>query len=181
MRFQRWSGDDNQFAPFTFCDRPGERVERFNANDVENIRFNGRNGNHLFINRTDIDTVAFCNRRNDRWFRGRGDDFLSGSHDEDVLKGHEGNDRLFGGNDDLLYGWAGHDLLNCGDGNDELWGGADNDTLIGWRGNDILHGDTGNDWLHGGEGRDSYSLFEANDEGYDPESPFASAGVDRDE
>ncbi len=134
-----------------------------------------------------------------------GSDFVAGGGGDDVLKGHEGRDRIFGGDgDDQLYGWKGNDLLNGMAGNDEIWGGQDNDTLMGAEGNDILHGDTGNDWIHGGEGddiligftgadrligavgndmlcgghgKDSYVGIENGDQGYDPDSLFASEGI----
>jgi Ca2+-binding RTX toxin-like protein len=56
---------------------------------------------------------------------------------QDILKGFEGNDTLYGlADDDLLYGGAGTDTLYGGDDDDMLAGGAGNDTLNGEGGTD---------------------------------------------
>jgi Ca2+-binding RTX toxin-like protein len=56
---------------------------------------------------------------------------------QDILKGFEGNDTLYGlADDDLLYGGAGTDTLYGGDDDDMVAGGAGNDTLNGEGGTD---------------------------------------------
>ncbi|MEM7767909.1 MAG: calcium-binding protein [Pseudomonadota bacterium] len=85
----------------------------------------------------------------------RGNDFLAGGADSDVLDGGDGDDRLLGGTgSDLLVGGQGRDTLNGGFGDDLLVGGRGNDTLRGADGFDILDGETGNDRLEGGGGDD---------------------------
>ena len=57
----------------------------------------------------------------------------------DVLSGHNGDDRLYGGaGNDVLSGHNGDDRLYGRDGNDELYGGAGIDMLVGGTGDDIF-------------------------------------------
>jgi Ca2+-binding RTX toxin-like protein len=71
-------------------------------------------------------------------------DLISGvanitSSSSDLIKGGNGNDRIYGGEGkDWVYGEAGDDLLWGNDGDDELWGGLGNDYLTGGLGNDIF-------------------------------------------
>ena len=71
---------------------------------------------------------------------------ITGTDDDDILNGGDGND--------TLYGQNGNDTLNGNDGNDILWGGNGNDILNGGNGNDTLWGDNGYDILNGGAGND---------------------------
>ena len=65
-----------------------------------------------------------------------GDLYADESYINYLLKGTEGNDRLFGnGGDDKLMGY---------EGNDRLWGGDGDDVLNGGQGSDILFIDRGN-------------------------------------
>lgn len=73
-----------------------------------------------------------------------GNDWLSGSNDNDDLFGYDGID--------LLVGFGGDDGLHGGAGNDYLLGGAGNDRLFGQEGNDYLEGGAGADTLWGGSG-----------------------------
>ncbi len=104
---------------------------------------------------------------------GDGDDLLTGGAGNDVLYGGAGNDTIFGGSgndtlfgedgDDRLYGGDGDDWLDGGTGNDTLAGGAGNDTLSGGDGDDLLQGGAGNDLLIGGAGNDTLEGGAGND------------------
>ena len=68
------------------------------------------------------------------------------------------------GNDDITYtdgnvilrGEEGNDTLRTGSGDDVLDGGAGDDKLYGYNGNDTLIGGAGNDYMEGGYGNDTY-------------------------
>lgn len=80
-----------------------------------------------------------------------GDDYdsienLTGSSQDDVLRGDDGANRLTGGGgDDDIAGGDGDDRLVGQAGNDELSGGAGDDTLVGGEGRDELTGGAGDD------------------------------------
>ena len=86
-----------------------------------------------------------------------GNDELYSDADTNIVRGGDGNDKLYGndGNDEL-YGDGDNDELRGGDGNDVLEGGLGDDQLYGGEGNDELRGGSGNDKLYGGLGNDSY-------------------------
>lgn len=76
-----------------------------------------------------------------------GHDFISGTHQVDVVKAGSGNDVVVGyGGSDRLYGEEGNDLLFGGWGDDVLLGGAGNDVLIGEQGSNRLLGGSGDDF-----------------------------------
>lgn len=76
-----------------------------------------------------------------------GDDVLTGTPEDDVLCGGDGNDEIDGlGGKDAIFG---------GPGNDRLTGGPGDDTLEGSFGRDTLAGGDDNDFLFGGPGDDS--------------------------
>src|SRR5581483_8525514 len=77
-----------------------------------------------------------------------GNDHITGSNFDDVLKG-------FGGSDHL-NGRGGNDLIVGGAGGDNLLGGQGDDTISGGPGNDVLNGGSGNDVLNGGTGADRF-------------------------
>ena len=80
---------------------------------------------------------------------------LTGSSDDNLLRGNGGNNKLLGkGGDDVLKGGAGRDKLSGDNGKDKLEGGSGNDTLKGQGGDDRLLGGAGNDVLNGGGGDD---------------------------
>jgi hypothetical protein len=64
---------------------------------------------------------------------GDGDDIVTGSYGNDLLRG--------GAGDDTLRGIAGNDQLDGGAGDDTIHGGADDDTVIGGPGRDAINGD----------------------------------------
>ena len=105
---------------------------------VNEILFNGNDGNDLFDNQTWIKSEAH------------------GGFGVDMLKGGSNHDKLFGeGDADYLYGNAGNDYLVGGGGFDRIHGGAGNDTLRGsgdWNG--TFYNDNMNDYLIGGTGFD---------------------------
>ena len=64
----------------------------------------------------------------------------------DILRGNNGNDKIYGyGGDDSLWGDRGNDSLYGGDGNDRLYGGVGNDYFEISKGADTLNGGSGND------------------------------------
>ena len=113
------------------------------------------------------DDLIVYGRSGDDVLRGDdGDDRLFGEAGQDVLEGGDGSDLLYGGADgdslsggagsDTLYGEAGRDVLTGGEGVDQLFGGAGNDLLNGGEGGDLLDGGAGADTLIGGEGFDTF-------------------------
>ena len=70
-------------------------------------------------------------------FGGPGDDILKGDDGNDALYGEAGDDKLEGKDgEDNLFGGAGADELKGGYQDDALYGGADADVLKGEKGND---------------------------------------------
>ena len=111
--------------------------ESFAADDVDLIRFVGRDGNDTFVNSTNIQSRAFGNAGNDRLFGGSNRDFIVGGNDNDTIDGRDGNDRISGS--------AGNDVLRGGGNRDVISGGAGNDTISGDLGFDVINGNDGND------------------------------------
>ncbi len=75
-----------------------------------------------------------------------GDDLLTGTPDNDVLNGFQGDDRLFGlTGDDLISGGSDNDLIQGDRGGDELFGNFGQDILSGGLGIDTLSGNEGPD------------------------------------
>ncbi|MBR4903226.1 MAG: hypothetical protein IKZ53_00980 [Selenomonadaceae bacterium] len=95
---------------------------------------------------------------------GKGNDSLIGDADADILKGEDGNDKL--------YGNDGKDTLEGGKGNDELIGGAGDDCLVGGKDSDVLKGGSDNDKFYGGAGNDELTGGKGND------SLWGNAGSD---
>ena len=112
-----------------------------------------------------------------------------GEEGDDILRGGQGNDTLYGDGDgtetyagnDYLYGekqigganWTGNDVLYGEDGDDYLYGRKGDDMLYGGNGEDRLYGDDGSDTLHGGDGDDH--LYGYNDD----DILYADDGLDR--
>ena len=102
-----------------------------------------------------------------------GDDFITGTNDNDVIRsrsgddsvvGGQGNDKLIGNDgDDTLRGNQGLDSINGANGNDQLFGDEGNDRLFGLEGNDTLRGGDDNDILLGGQGDDQLIGNEGDD------------------
>jgi hypothetical protein len=93
-----------------------------------------------------------------------------------IIRGGEGNDKIYGGaGDDQLFGDGGADVLIGNGGGDTLYGGPGDDWLFGDvlpatlppampsvsftangpAGKDTLYGDAGNDYLYGGDNDDT--------------------------
>jgi Ca2+-binding RTX toxin-like protein len=83
-------------------------------------------------------------------------DTVTGSNQNDVLKGYDGNDTINGGGgNDKIIGGDGSDDLKGSGGNDVIKGGAGLDTLNGGNGADKLNGGADGDTLRGGAGKDA--------------------------
>jgi Ca2+-binding RTX toxin-like protein len=73
-----------------------------------------------------------------------------------TIDGGHGNDTLTGtGGDDVIRGGSGKDTLYGGAGNDDLDGGLNADNLYGQDGNDTLRDGGGADYFDGGSGHDT--------------------------
>ncbi|MDC4340320.1 putative Ig domain-containing protein [Acinetobacter baumannii] len=101
----------------------------------------------------------------DQLFGDEGDDWLDGSYENDFIYGGEGNDQLFGGDgEDQLEGGNGDDVIDSGEENDQLIGGTGNDRLLGGEGNDQLQGGEGDDYLEASNGNDFIEGGTGNDQ-----------------
>ncbi|MEF8756274.1 MAG: PKD domain-containing protein [Accumulibacter sp.] len=97
-------------------------------------------------------TVVEAQSRGGSYFDGN--DLLRGDEETDWLFGGGGDDRLGGGEgDDYLDGGVGNDTIRGGEGDDLLRGGANSDHLFGDEGIDQLYGEGGIDSLYGDAGR----------------------------
>jgi Ca2+-binding RTX toxin-like protein len=121
-----------------------------------------------------------------------GNDAITGSAKDDVLKGGSGNDWLAGlGGDDVVNGGTGNDIaggqdgddkVSGGTGDDQVWGGLGDDHLTGDSGHDWLAGEAGNDTVEGGDGDDIVSGQEGADTllgGAGNDELWGGAGADR--
>jgi Ca2+-binding RTX toxin-like protein len=96
--------------------------------------------------------------------RSREADLIRGLDGDDRIFGFDGNDVLDGGEgDDSLYGQEGDDSLYGGEGDDFLFGGEDDDAIFGNEDDDFLDGREGDDRLYGGEGEDTLLGFTGDD------------------
>ena len=93
----------------------------------------------------------------------RYNDTLAGDGEDNILKGEDGDDVLFGGpagGDDMMYGGNGDDRIFGGRGDDTLTGGEGNDVLKGGPGEDIFVVDGDDmDVLYGGPDKDTFRFF----------------------
>jgi Ca2+-binding RTX toxin-like protein len=83
---------------------------------------------------------------------------------DDILYGHESDDRMSGGSgDDYIESFEGNDRLLGGTGNDYLYAGAGNDKVEGGSGDDLIVGGdgAGNDSYNGGSGNDTVKYSSA--------------------
>ena len=64
---------------------------------------------------------------------------LTGGVGDDVVRGDNGDDTVYGGDDICSAAMA--TICSGGEGDDLLEGGAGNDTLVGGAGDDVLYGD----------------------------------------
>ena len=136
----------------------------FDFANVSSLRFVGRAGDDVFINLTNLDTIASGNAGNDRISTGGGNDRLFGNEGDDILtsssganflNGFSGNDIITGGSGaDRVFGFDGNDVINVGGGSDFVVGGNGNDTVNAGSGNDTVFGNSGNDTLNGNDGND---------------------------
>uniref|UniRef100_UPI00142DE5BE calcium-binding protein n=1 Tax=Acinetobacter piscicola TaxID=2006115 RepID=UPI00142DE5BE len=102
---------------------------------------------------------AWGYKGNDILKGGNGKDFIYGGEDKDYLHGGIGDDKLYGGeNGDFLYGEEGNDELYAGRNKDDPLD-TENNFLYGGQGDDKLFGGKGYDILEGGEGFDTYKAY----------------------
>jgi Ca2+-binding RTX toxin-like protein len=91
-----------------------------------------------------------------RLFGGQGNDTVVGGDGANYLRGDDGADSLVGGNDfDDINGNMGDDTASGGLGNDWVVGGKDRDRLFGDDGDDLVYGNLGDDTCEGGAGDDT--------------------------
>lgn len=110
----------------------------FFRSDVRRLVVNGRGGDDLLSNLTDVPSTLYGGAGNDLVYGGDAADSLSGGDGSDVMSGGGGADTLDGGTgNDHLAGGDGDDCLLGGDGNDALYGMGGSDTLRGGKGSDI--------------------------------------------
>ena len=90
-------------------------------------------------------------------------DTLAGDGRDNILRGEDGDDTLYGGpagGDDIMYGGNGDDRLFGGRGDDVLTGGAGSDVMKGGPGQDVLVADGNHmDILYGGPDEDTFRFF----------------------
>jgi Ca2+-binding RTX toxin-like protein len=85
------------------------------------------------------------------------DELIRGLGGADTLAGNAGDDTISGGSGkDVLLGGKGEDLIKGGTGGDTLYGGQGDDSIKGGSGKDYLSGDFGADTLNGGSGDDVF-------------------------
>ena len=109
-----------------------------------------------FITGTDDDDVISSLDGNDTANGEAGNDFIQGNRDNDLISGGPGDDTLEGNqNRDRIFGDGDNDLIDGGPDDDSLIGGLGDDTAYGANGNDSIRGEFGNDLLRGGTGNDT--------------------------
>jgi Ca2+-binding RTX toxin-like protein len=75
-------------------------------------------------------------------YAGAGNDYVKGTH-----------------RDDIIFGGSGKDTLNGNNGDDIIYGGFGNDKISGGKGNDLIAGGYGADILWGGKGHDTFMFL----------------------
>jgi Ca2+-binding RTX toxin-like protein len=84
-----------------------------------------------------------------------GQGFTSSLNGHVTVRGHSGND--------VLYGSQFDDRIRGGDGFDQIAGGAGDDWMAGDAGDDWIDGGDGNNIYQGGSGRDFFARFHTGD------------------
>jgi Ca2+-binding RTX toxin-like protein len=104
-----------------------------------------------------------------------GDDEVTGTEENDIIRTWAGNDTIDGGlgddeirpgeGDDLVFGGDGRDWIIGSPGEDELYGQVGGDRVFGGDDNDFIDGGYGSDRLGGQDGDDTiFGGFDARDE-----------------
>lgn len=158
-------------------------VRTFALAKVTRITINGRSGDDVLTNDTNVASIIRGGDGHDVISGGAGADTLEGDSGNDRINGNAGNDIIRGGGgNDHLSGNAGNDQLHGDAGHDRLHGHAGDDQLRGGPAHDVLFGDEGNDWLHGDDGLDQLFGGANNDRlegGRDHDKLSGGAGNDR--
>jgi hypothetical protein len=85
----------------------------------------------------------------DRLFGGGGNDTINGGDGDDTIGGSGGHDKLSGQNGaDSIDGGTGNDRISGGNGDDSLVGGASKDRITGGRGSDVVRAGSGDDVIN---------------------------------
>ena len=140
----------------------GAASQVFDAADISQIVFLGRDGDDTFFNDTAIESLQIGGAGADQLSGGSQFDQINGGPGNDVIRGRDGDDRLIGFDGvDEIYGGTGNDRILGGDGenqlhgengNDTIFGGSDADTITGGNGVDKIYGLPGNDIIDVGDG-----------------------------
>jgi parallel beta-helix repeat protein len=81
-----------------------------------------------------------------RWTGSAGNNFRSGTTNDDDMSGRAGNDTIKGrGGNDYIFGESGSDRLYGDSGRDYIYGGTGHDRIYGGSSNDRLSGEVGRD------------------------------------
>ena len=103
----------------------------------------------------------------DEYKGGVGADIVYGGDDNDIIRGGNGENKLYGENgDDKITGGIDADIISGGNGDDVIYGYAGDNELSGDAGNDYIYGGDNIDTIHGGDGDDYIRGYEGNDKLY---------------
>ena len=143
-----------------------DRLVGANGNDT----IFGGNGDDLIFGSTGSNELNGGNGDDTIFGSNTGDDILKGDNGRDQLFGLGGDDELhsgaggsIAGGGELLMGHAGADRFFGGPGLNLLWGGDGDDVMTGTGGIQRMHGQNGNDTLTGGTGADLLRGHAGND------------------
>lgn len=127
--------------------------EEYDRSKLRVVTIEGKRGDDLLRNNTDLPSSMGGGPGNDSLFGGKSSDDMEGGKGHDLLIGGAGRDTLEGGpGEDHLEGGRGMDTLRGGNGDDELFGDDGDDRMRGGDGDDELTGGDGRDVMHGQKG-----------------------------
>jgi Ca2+-binding RTX toxin-like protein len=138
-------------------------TRNFDVAAIDRIYFRGGELDDIFENYTNVPSLAYGDKGNDRLIGGTGTDQLIGGDDNDTIVDHGGGNAIT--EYEVRYGTSTRDrnYLDGGKGNDTLIahgmanyiaGGSGNDTMYGGPGADVMEGGFGNDFMFGNAGND---------------------------
>lgn len=128
-----------------------EKIDASGA--TKGVTVNSGAGNDT-VSGSDYNDVIKGTSGDKKFSGGKGNDTIYGTNGyNNDLHGGEDDDKIYAGNlSDSIYGDAGNDFIKAGDGDDSIWG----DTLGASEsdGNDTIYGEGGNDKIYGNGGDD---------------------------